>query len=376
MPTSTWTLRVRDFHALALVEWSPQGVCLLAGPNGAGKTTLLRAFRFLRELYARGMAAALQSVGGARGLRRIGAPEDGPVTFELEVDDLKWQVQVPIEGAGVHEYYGEVLTRGSEVVLRAGMYQAEWHLGAEARGRDARCGLRVLRDKQEPPWLQAFVDRLYAIRIYDALDTASVVRPRGGDEENVYLNSRGRNLIFVLRNWAAAPRRFNDQFAWVQRGVRDAFPELIDTLEFEGDEALFYPPGSAGHEGLPLHLAADGLLTGLLHLTAVAGAKPGSLIAIDEMENQLHPYAIRTLFGAIRELAEARGLTVILTTHSPVLMNAFKGDEDQFYVLERDSTEAQPRRLSELREPEWLAHFMLGSLYERGLIGAQRAPTE
>src|SRR6266542_1881882 len=58
----------------------------------------------------------------------------------------------------------------------------------------------------------------------------------------------------------------------------------------------------------PLALAPDGWITGLLHLTAVAGAPKGSLIAIDDFGNDLHPYAIRKLTEAFREWAEERDL--------------------------------------------------------------------
>jgi len=105
-------------------------------------------------------------------------------------------------------------------------------------------------------------------------------------------------------------------------------------------------------------------------LTAVAGAQPGTVIGIDEMENYLHPYAIRVIADSIRERAAEHDLTVLLTTHSPVLLNAWRDEPEHVHVIE--SHGAPPQPLTELRDPEWLAHFALGTLYERLEIGAPK----
>jgi ABC-type uncharacterized transport system ATPase subunit len=74
------------------------------------------------------------------------------------------------------------------------------------------------------------------------------------------------------------------------------------------------------------------------------------------------------------ELCEERRLTILLTTHSPVLMNAFRDHPEQLYVME-DGAEVLPVPLDKLRDPDWLAHFELGDLYERGEFGAPGSPS-
>ena len=123
-----------------------------------------------------------------------------------------------------------------------------------------------------------------------------------------------------------------------------------------------YAPGS--EVALPMWLGPDGLLQAILVLVAVAGAQDRAVLAIDEMENFLHPHAIRSVLRSVRALADERHLTVILTTHSPVLMNEFKGHEENFFIMEPGRQE-QPVRLTDARDPDWLAHFSLGDLYDR-----------
>jgi hypothetical protein len=67
---------------------------------------------------------------------------------------------------------------------------------------------------------------------------------------------------------------------------------------------------------------------------------------------------------AIRERAEQLDLTVVLTTHSPIVMNEFRDDLDRVYVLDRSAT-ATPARLTDLKSEDALAQARLGSLYDQ-----------
>jgi predicted ATPase len=155
------------------------------------------------------------------------------------------------------------------------------------------------------------------------------------------------------------------------REARKAFPGILSTVEFEnGFPTLFLEAADPEH-GLPPERAADGLLTGLLHLVAVAGARPGSLVAFDEPENHLHPHAIRSLLASMRERADEEDLTVVLTTHSPVVMNEFRSDLAQVFVLDRsDAGRPIPVNMTDLHSEEWLAQSKLGTLYERMAFGS------
>jgi predicted ATPase len=152
----------------------------------------------------------------------------------------------------------------------------------------------------------------------------------------------------------------------VLAAARDAFPGQLGAIEFERGFPMLYAPDAPDPDrGLPPERAADGLVTGLLHLTAIAGAPSGSLVAFDELEDHLHPHAIRALLAAIRGRAEEQDLTVVLTTHSPVVMNQFLGDPGAVFVLDRrEADRPQPIALTELHDEEWLSLMKLGTLYE------------
>lgn len=368
------SLLLRNFRGLREVDWSPEGVCLIAGPNGSGKTTLLEALLFLSDAFSSNLSAAVRRQRGATALRHIRAGEGDGIVVVLRVGHASWELRLDAGDASVGELPEERVIVGSSIDVRRSAYSARWHMGSEERGpdTDGRLCLRMAWDARPSPELRPLTDVLRGYR-YHAGYALELLRQGGkGGENDAYLTPRGENLFVVLRNWKAAPRRFDDRFNWVLDRIKRAFPGVVEDIEFDppiGEivPARFYPPGE--RTGLPMSRAADGFLVGLLHLTAVAGADEGAIIAIDEMENQLHPHAIRSILAAMREIAEKKNLTVILTTHSPVLMNEFRDEPHRFFVTDL-SDRVQPTALDKLQDPEWLAHFSFGDLYDRLEIGA------
>lgn len=376
---SAFTVRIRDFRAIEELEWSPSGVCVLTGANGAGKSTTLSALRFLRTFFEFGPEAGLLAVDGAA-FRRLGAEAEAAVEFSVEVQDLVWQLRIPISTqGGFHRAYGEELRRAGELVLRAGIFESDWQFGDETQPRDEkRCCFKVLWDRDVAPWLRPLVQVLENIRIYESYWLNQIKRPEQINLGDSFLHHTGRNLWSVLANWKGSALRYRGQFDWVLTQARRAFPGLLGQIEFDrGLPYLFSPDATDAADGLLPNRAADGLLTGLLHLTAVAGAKNGSLVAFDEVENQLHPHAIRSILAAMRQQADERDLTILLTTHSPVVLNQFRDEPEQVYVLgHRDPVLKSPASMADLHSEEWLAQSKLGTLYERLAFGAPDIPGE
>lgn len=365
-------IRARHFRVYETFDWQPEGLCLLAGANGAGKTTALDMFTFLRGVFWDGHESALASVGGTH-LRRTGSGEE-PMQIELEVGEVRWLLRFPLTHAGLEGSYGEELYRGDELILRAAMFSEEWYLGTEQRSLDAaRCCAKVLWDRQEPEWMLPFVEVVRELRVYQSYWLNRVRSSQATDGRNRFLHGTGQNLWSVLASWKLASMRNEGRFEWVVAKLREAFPDLFRSLEFDNGLPWFFGPDDTDPaDGLPPHVQADGLLTGILHLTALAGAQPGSIVMFDEVENQLHPHAIRVILAAMSELAADRELTIVVTTHSPVVMDTFRQDPDQFYVLEPASS-VQPVPLDQLHDPDWLAQFSLGELYDRLAFGAPKS---
>ena len=371
MPTQV-TFEARNFRKLRHLHWSPGGVCLLAGPNGAGKSTTLDAIRFLHLVFTLGHEKALDLVGGVM-LRTIGVDDTEPVECSITVGDVQWLVRLPVSTSGLKGTYGEELRVGQEVIARAAMFDEGWYLKEQRQHLDKwRCCARVVWDLGVEPRMKPLVDFLEEARWYPSYWLNRVKEPRDSQGPSRLLHWSGQNLWSVLSNWQGSPMRSGQRFDWVMHHARQAFPDQIKHLEFHHGRPFLYGPDSTDPEdGLPSQRVADGVLIGLLHLTAVAGAPEGSLLTFDEVENQLHPHAIRYVLQAMRERAESQDLTIVLTTHSPVVMNEFMDEPEEIFVLSpHGQGETVPRRLSELHDSAWLAQAKIGTLYDRLAFGA------
>jgi predicted ATPase len=188
------------------------------------------------------------------------------------------------------------------------------------------------------------------------------------------LDVHGRNVFSILRNWRDT-RADRARFNFVMEGLRALFPDVFSDLDFEiaGTTVAARVVAPKPDTTYPITFAANGLLVALLHLCAVASVPEGGMVAIDEVENALHPYAIKKLVEAFRDWSTQTRSTVLLSTHSPVVLDQFRDCPEQVYVMEQ-SQESNPVPLSKVRDPEYLSHFSLGDLYAHLEFGAPREP--
>jgi predicted ATPase len=370
-------LEVDNYRALRRIRWKADGVCALVGPNGGGKTTLLSVLQFLRHASIAGFGKALNIHGGALLFRHRQAAANEPVRFALTVGSARWEAEPSTSGLGVVLPVPERLSIGRDLVAEqrageAGFRILEENKAAGDQGFPTAVAVAspTLRSAMEPLVLALAVSVLYS---FDAFWQLKREGSREGTD--VWLNPDGRNAFTVLRNWIAGKREDRPRWEWVRNGLRECFPDLFDDLDFsvagQTVAAQFYGPG--GGDPTPMHLAPNGLLMALLLLCAIASGHDRGVICIDEPENGLHPYAIQRLVALMRERAETHGLTILLATHSPTLLNEFNDQPDHVFIME-PWQETLPVRLDQHQNPEWLRNFALGDLYMNQTIAPQVQP--
>jgi ABC-type branched-subunit amino acid transport system ATPase component len=112
---------------------------------------------------------------------------------------------------------------------------------------------------------------------------------------------------------------------------------------------------------VPASQMSDGIVlaAGLVLISLWAGSRR---LLIEEPENGLHPRQLKVVADAIRSIAEDQGAQVILTTHSPLLLNHFAAEE--VLVVTRDQTGVHVQRMSDAQGLDDLASEMaLGELW-------------
>lgn len=366
---------MRNYRGLREIDWSPEGVCALVGANGSGKTTLLDVPALLRDALDRGLARALEDHGGIAGARNLYAPDGEPYDFEVGLDTVSWRL-APVETPTGFRPEERVRDELRTLVAREPGADSVLWLGDPVPARDA-LALRVALDELShgkpgsPPFdgVVALGTLLGRYRLYADYDLRALRRSGSGDSSERRLARDGGNVFSVLRNWRDR-RDDAHRYRFVIDGLRDLFHDFFDGLDFsKAAQVIGAELRLRGDKTVSASLAPDGWFVALLHLTAVASTDAGDVIAIDEPENALHPHAIKRLLQHLRAWAQRQPTTILLATHSPVIIDAFKDQPDQLYVMEA-APRPLPIPLSELKAPEWLAHFSLGDLYAREEFGA------
>jgi len=374
------TLHIRALRAIREVQWSPSGVNVLLGPNGAGKTTIFLALKLVRVALARGLPEAVSMVlGGTRDLRHWDAFEDEPTEIGIDFEDLRWRVQLLPRGKTVDYLTDETLYEDDTCVFRKDAL-GKFQLGAlDLQGEaNERLGLRALRDMR--PALQpdhgaamdavgrmaGFIDKLLVFHDPDLWN----LRIGSDSRLNRHLHSRSTNAVTMLRSWRMKPADA-ERFAFVLDGLRAAFPGLVADIGFdEGGETLSAEIYRPSHEApVPLARQANGVVALLALLCDLAAADEGGVIAIDEPENALHPFALRAFLRAAERWASRRNVTILLATHAPAILDHFGQAPERVYVL-RAGDRPAPVRLDTLRNPEWLDDFRLGEFLMDGELGS------
>jgi predicted ATPase len=174
----------------------------------------------------------------------------------------------------------------------------------------------------------------------------------------------GQNLIPVLHTLYTGDRNFKKD---IDLAMRAAFGNDYDELVF--------PP--AADQRIQLRVRwkslrreqtaadlSDGTLRFLFLLTVLSSPSPAPVIAIDEPETGLHPSMLPIVAEYAVDAAER--VQVILTTHSPQVLDAFEDTIPTTTVAKWANGETILKTLSGKKLNRWLKEYSLGSLYSSG----------
>jgi len=164
-----------------------------------------------------------------------------------------------------------------------------------------------------------------------------------------------------------------DTFEVIEEVVKSLAPHvrrIIPRIETVG--GMHYATLLVEEEGLgrvPLSNVSDGTLRMIALVAALYGG--ARVVALEEPENCVHPKLLETLVDAMRE---APAQQVVITTHSPYLLDHVEPEE--IHLVVREGLETRVRKLPETREVEKVKRFLreggtLGEAWYAGLLGEE-----
>ncbi|MBN3779321.1 ATP-binding protein [Burkholderia sp. Ac-20345] len=368
-----FSLYVRQLRALRKVDWTPGPVSLLIGANGAGKSTTMQALRLLRLAYERSLPDAVRIIlGGSHNLGSWGRKETEPIEIGVELGNVRWKVALNFSEGSVDPLAEEVLVEDGQVIFSRDALGKLIYKDQPIISEGGAVGLRTLVDRGAvESAIRETAAFLQRINVFQEPDLVSLRRGSSAEDDQG-LELRGGNAISVLRRWHQN-RSMKDRYDFVIGGLRAAFPGDFDELEFHQAgstlTARIFKPHT--EDAYWLMDAANGVLQLLVLLCEVANTEDGGVVAIDEPENGLHPYALRVFLRKAEQWATQHHITALLATHSTVLLDHFTDSPSYVFVMSKaEEHESLPVALDKLCDKDWLSGFKLGDLYEQGEIGS------
>ncbi|MCX4246222.1 AAA family ATPase [Paraliomyxa miuraensis] len=312
---------------------------VIIGRNGSGKSTLLEALQWLDTALRHDTRRASDRYSGIRDLINLRSRMQ-PQYFELglcwhdgESDDWAYNVVV-VDDEGLAKVEREFLAHGSDVYI-------------EPRGG----GLRLLVDPSGRPVEVREPERLALGRVVDVPETTS--------RSPAFLRDFWQRAVFLRLSPSdlarGSPAKRASYEPLLDEGG-ETLPALLNELDEEQREALVEAVqevlpsfrglevseasggrdvrvhyslletmpyrGRAGRSKFPI--PAWMLSEGTRRITAILALlqrePPPSLLCIEEVENGLDPWTVQAVLGHLQQAAR-RGIQVVVTTHSPWLLD-------------------------------------------------------
>ncbi len=331
-------LEIEDFKAIRKVAIDLGPMTVLVGPNDSGKTTILQALDVLgrsgtlsiaipnanifdgnpEDYFAerdrsrpiriaiQGQTAAPSEAGTYRYAVAIGARDHriSVVEEELWWNGERVYLEVP-GGKGVEHWTGESTLLKFKYGTSGGLYAA---VLAELPGRYVAFSPQAL---------------------------ARACRP------DAAFDADGSGLAALLQRMLNAPDR--RPLEALDTGLRRLSPHVhnvaVDTQRTPGWVETFLAL-EPSRQGIAAREVSMGVLLATGYLALMHGTKSQRFL-VEEPENGVHPRALLAIVEVLRELAQT-GRQVVLTTHSPILLNYMEPGDVRVVTRAADGVHVTP----------------------------------
>ena len=396
------TFRLKNFKAIrdsGVVTFTP--LTALIGYNGSGKSSLIEGLQTYQHIVTQGLDEAMHRW---RGFEYIHNPPEKvsffgssrtdvePISFELTgsawvQDDYLIDMQVAImptnfvliksEQVGFHSI--DFASRDSGGAIKfSGVSDADLHM-PRLQGNvsalvnyyvDAYFGVPgVVADSVNEITAMQHLSRSIPSWHFVNLNPYVMAQPKiqTRSSEQIILNEDGSNIAEYLLD---IRQRDEGAFMGIVEALRQVLPyadSLQPTLTTELGRSVHLQL-TEGEMVIPGWLLSTGTLRVVALLALLRHPNPPPLIVIDEIENGLDPRTLNFLVEEMRNTVESGASQIILTTHSPYLLDLLS--LSQIVLVERtqsgETVFTRPADDKSLRE--WSTRFAPGMLYTSGRL--------
>lgn len=375
-------LKVQNYKSLRDIEILLKPLTVFVGPNNAGKSNILDCLLFIRDLAEHG-APAVHSRWGFPYIVWGGAVT-GAIAVELDAvlrdqngNERHFEYKFEIAGSPI-QY---AITR-ELLFLRIGQERKKLLEFPEGRDNIARvwdeegkdrggwgggnAQLYVCQFKYPDlyPLVSDFGRFILTWAFYD-LVPSRMKEPNPARKE-LRLQPEGENLSAVLHSYQS---EYSSSFGEVETLLKTGLPEvqrLLTALTEQGQTYVALEEKGLSFR-IPVRAMSDGTVRLLGYLAAVYSPEAPSLACFEEPENCIHPHLLEQVIDVLK--ASSKRTQVLITTHSPYLLNFLRSPESLIVVEKVDGKTVCKAVKDQEGVKEALEVLGLGELWYSGNIG-------
>jgi predicted ATPase len=396
--------RIKNFKAIrdsGEIKFTPLTVFI--GGNGVGKSSVIEGLEFLQSLAFSNLDETLQEWGEYKNILNQAVPHLAERPSQLgqrrqNANPISLEIQGKSNLAGYYKSHTEIASDPGETEVFLSYEYAEYHdLSINLNVTLIRHGDFVEKDAMPN------VNDENVKGVYDTFEILSSESILSLPEMKKQLRSwQFLSLVPEKMKWSFAamsnnsmPNNRKKDFGGlrkdgsnlasflrsIERRNNKSFLNIIDNLQTilqYAQDLHFGKLNQPEQEKVILRMVeadrvkfsdvtfSSGTLRLIALLAVLLDPKPAPLIVIEEIENGLDPNTINLILEKIHSLIESGKSQVILTTHSPYLLDQLS--LSQIILVERDET-GSPTFRRPADQPgleNWAKRFAPGSLYTMG----------
>lgn len=393
-----------NFKCYKYAELCAENLTTLIGTNSSGKTNAIEGMMILSEVVSgRELSTILDGTknggglvrGGSKGCARFKSEYFGLgclINYNEKVD-LKYEIEISVENRVAVKRESLIEIKGKnekqmfctkEATADSGDIAVSCNNGKKGKNPDITCirsssvvSQIASKLSTETKYGKNIVD--YANKVIDVMKNILFLNPeisqmRGYSLTNdVELKVNASNISSVL--YKLCKDTNNKQLLL---DIMSKLPENeIRDISFEegplNDVILFLNEVyGTKEERIDSSRLSDGTLRCLAIVAALLNEKEGGMIAIEEVDNGIHPGRAKMLIQQISDIASERNIDVLVTTHNAVLLNALsKKDLYGVNVAYRNAEDGSGEimQFTQIDDmPALLANGKLGDVFTDGKI--------
>ncbi|HLX65269.1 MAG TPA: AAA family ATPase [Planctomycetota bacterium] len=353
-------IRIKNFKSLADVDITLDPVTVLIGKAGSGKTNFVKAIRCLRGL-----------VGGS------GRPDGERYSFFSDDFEIRFEIDFRVNGSGNYAYAiaFHYLRNGNY----AGMSECLRQNGRDIFASKLGSWIKAPNVKDLPSAgavtisaitgiSEIAIARTYLLNGISCFDfPGDILLANGGSGEGGLIDN-GANCVGVFGALAQNLGAI-ENYKQIGAALSAISPSVTNAEILNGNLHFGHSIGGLNFPLVP-QFESEGFRRYFAHLVAMYQSPSKQALFFEEPEKGIHPGALSSLADQFKLCAEEGRGQVILTTHSPQLLDAF--EPEHIRVVEMHDTKTHIGLLA----PEQRSAIEDGLMHPRELLTVNNARTE